>query len=121
MAESEVISSCLTSDQDNRFMYILKEQRETIWWTLFDTKGVPCEEREHRIFVEEGSRSSRENQRHKNVLMLEVLKNKIIKWLKCNIFYPISNSSWASLVHLVPKKLALPYNRMIKVKKGNLD
>ena len=36
--------------------------------------------------------------------MIEVLKGKILKWLKGDVIYAISDSSWVSPVHMVPKK-----------------
>ena len=36
--------------------------------------------------------------------MKEVVKNEIIKFLDNGIVYPISDSSWVSLVQVVPKK-----------------
>ena len=36
--------------------------------------------------------------------MKEVVKNEIIKWLDVGIIYPISDSSWVSLVMCVLKK-----------------
>ena len=32
------------------------------------------------------------------------MKEEILKWLKAEIIYPISDSQWVSLVHVVPKK-----------------
>ena len=59
---------------------------------------------EHRIFIEEGSRPTREPQRRLNPNMIEVLKGEILKWLKGDVIYAISDSSWVSPVHMVPKK-----------------
>ena len=36
--------------------------------------------------------------------MLSVHKNEILKWLKRDVVYAISDSSWVSPVHMVPKK-----------------
>ena len=59
---------------------------------------------EHRIFIEEGSRPTTEPQRRLNPNMIEVLKGEILKWLKGDVIYAISDSSWVSPVHMVPKK-----------------
>ena len=42
-------------------------------------KGVPSRVCEHRIFIQQGAKPSREIQRHINLHMLEVLKNEIVK------------------------------------------
>ena len=39
--------------------------------------------------------------------MKEVVKKEIIKLLDAGIIYPISDSPWVSLVHVVPKKNGL--------------
>ena len=36
--------------------------------------------------------------------MLEVLKDEIFKWIKGNFTYAIFDSSWVSLVYMIPKK-----------------
>ena len=36
--------------------------------------------------------------------MKEVVKKEIIKLLDAGVIYPISDSNWVSLVHIVPKK-----------------
>ena len=83
---------------------ILKEYRAAIGWSFDDIKGVPPSICEHRIFIEEGSRPTREPQRRLNPNMIEVLKGEILKWLKGDVIYAISDSSWLSPVHMVPKK-----------------
>ena len=34
----------------------------------------------------------------------EAVKEEIIKWLNPEIIYPVYDSQWVSLVHVVPKK-----------------
>jgi len=36
--------------------------------------------------------------------MKEVVKKVVLKLLDASMIYPISDSSWVSLVHVVPKK-----------------
>ena len=36
--------------------------------------------------------------------MKEVVKNEELKWMNVGFIYAISDSSWVSLVHAVPKK-----------------
>ena len=43
-------------------------------------------------------------QRRLNPKVWEVVKEEILKWLIAEIIYPISDSQWVSLVHVVPKK-----------------
>lgn len=39
-----------------------------------------------------------------NLIMKDVVKKEIIKWLDVGIIYPISDSSWMSQIQCVPKK-----------------
>lgn len=43
-------------------------------------------------------------QRRLNPTMKEVVKKEVLKLLKAGLIYPISDSSWVSPVHVVPKK-----------------
>ena len=36
--------------------------------------------------------------------MKEVVRKEVLKWLDAGVIYPISDSSWVSLVQVVPKK-----------------
>ena len=61
----------------------------------------------HHIFLEEDSRSSREAQRQLNPKVWDAVKDEILKWLNVGIIYPISDSAWVILVHVVPKKAGI--------------
>ena len=37
-------------------------------------------------------------------MMKEVVKKEVLKWLNTGFVYAISDSSWVSPVHVVPKK-----------------
>ena len=43
-------------------------------------------------------------QRRLNPSMKEVVRKEVLKWLDMGVIYPISDSSWVSLVQVVPKK-----------------
>ncbi|KFK22914.1 hypothetical protein AALP_AAs71106U000100 [Arabis alpina] len=58
----------------------------------------------HRIHLEEGAKTSIEHQRRLNPNLQEVVKKEILKLLEAGIIYPISDSPWVRLVHVVPKK-----------------
>ena len=58
----------------------------------------------HRILLEEGSKPTRDAQHHLNLLIMEVVKNEILKLLNVGITYPIFDSKWVSYVQVVPKK-----------------
>ena len=58
----------------------------------------------HKILLEDYYSNSIEQQRRLNLIVKEVVKKEIIKWLDARIIYPISYSSWVSPVQCVPKK-----------------
>ena len=58
----------------------------------------------HRIFLEDESRPIWEAQGRLNPKVWEAVKEEILKRLNTKIIYPISDSQWVSLVHVVPKK-----------------
>ena len=58
----------------------------------------------HQIHLEENAKTSREPQRHLNLILKEVVIAEIIKLLDMGIIYPIFDSQWVSPVQVVPKK-----------------
>lgn len=54
--------------------------------------------------LEEDSKTSRGHERRTNPIMSDVVKKEVLKLLVASIIYPISDSQWVSLVHVVPKK-----------------
>ena len=85
-------------------MEVLRRNEEAIGWTLMDLKGLDPSLCSHRIFLEDESRPVREAQRRLKPRVWEAVKEEILKWLNAEIIYPISDSQWVSLVHVVPKK-----------------
>ena len=61
----------------------------------------------HKIHLEENAKPSREPQRRLNLTIQEVVKAEVIKLLDVGIIYPISDSKWVSLIHVVPKRAGL--------------
>ena len=43
-------------------------------------------------------------QRRFNSNIKNVVRNEILKWLDAGIIFPISNSIWISLIHVISKK-----------------
>lgn len=39
-----------------------------------------------------------------NPIMKEVLKKEVLKWLKVEFIYVVSDSVWVNQIHVVPKK-----------------
>ncbi|KAL6506245.1 hypothetical protein OROGR_024426 [Orobanche gracilis] len=99
-----IIASDLDEEREYKLINVLKEHKEAIGWTISDIKGISPFICMHRIHLEENAKTSREFQRRLNPNLKEVVRTEIIKLLDVGIIYPISDSSWVSLVHIVPKK-----------------
>ena len=78
--------------------------KEAIGWNLSHLKGIDPSFCTLRIFLEEDSRPSREEQMQLNPKVWDAVKHESLKWLHGGIIYLISDSPWVSPVHVVPKK-----------------
>lgn len=58
----------------------------------------------HKILVEDDQELMIQPQRRLNPTIKEVVIKEVVKLLDAGLIYLISDSSWASLVHVVPKK-----------------
>ncbi|KAM2983112.1 hypothetical protein FF2_009082 [Malus domestica] len=99
-----IVSSSLTTHEEEKLIRVLQEHKIAIGWTLADIRGISSTTCMHRILLEERTKPSREAQRRLNPPMMEVVKKEIIKVLDCGVIYPISDSHWVSPVQVVPKK-----------------
>ena len=86
---------------------VLREHKNAIGWTLVDIMGIHPSMCMHRILLEDNSKPSIEAQRRLNPAMKGVVRKEILKWLDVGVIYPILDSSWVSLVQVVPKKGAI--------------
>ncbi|KAL2237448.1 UNVERIFIED_CONTAM: Retrovirus-related Pol polyprotein from transposon [Sesamum indicum] len=102
-----IISSKLSSLEEEKLIRVLLEFREAIGWTIADIKGLSPSTCMHRILLEEGAKPSREAQRRLNPPMMEVVKKEILKLLDAGIIFPISDSEWISPTQVVPKKTGI--------------
>ncbi|KAG7529619.1 Ribonuclease H-like superfamily [Arabidopsis suecica] len=82
----------------------LRNHRKPLGYSLDDIAGISLDVCMHRIHLEDESKSSVEHQRKLNPNLNEVVKKDIMKLLEVGIIYSISDSSWVSPVHVVPKK-----------------
>ena len=103
-AKPVIISSKLDIKQEKQLLHVLRWKEDAIGWTLMDLKGLDPSLCTHRIFLEDESRPVREAQRQLNSKVWVAEKEEILKWQNPEIIYPISDSQWVSLVHVVPKK-----------------
>ena len=99
-----IISSKLTSVQEEKVVELVRNHIKAIGWSLAGIRGISPTLCVHRIQLEEGAKPVRVPQRRLNPPMMEVVKKEVIKLLDNGIIYPISDSKWVSAVHVVPKK-----------------
>ncbi|KAL0313044.1 UNVERIFIED_CONTAM: hypothetical protein Sradi_5703700 [Sesamum radiatum] len=81
-----IISSKLSTLEEEKLIRVLREFRESIDWTTADIKGLSPSTCMHRILLEEGAKPSREAQRRLNPPMMEVVKKEILKLLDAGFY-----------------------------------
>nr|GFA10606.1 reverse transcriptase domain-containing protein [Tanacetum cinerariifolium] len=67
-------------------------------------EGIDPEFCSHKILLEEDFSPKVQSQRRVNPKIYDVIKKEVKKILDAGLIYPISDSSWVSPVHCVPKK-----------------
>ena len=91
-----VISSLLSTSQENSLLDILRENKQAIRWKITDLKGISLAVCTHHIYLEEEAKSVRQPQRRLNPHMQKVVCAEVLKLLQAYIIYPISDSTWVS-------------------------
>ncbi|RVW11815.1 Transposon Tf2-11 polyprotein [Vitis vinifera] len=99
-----VVSSTLTSDQEDSLLGVLRKCKKAIGWQISDLKGISPLVCTHHIYMEEDAKPVRQPQRRLNPHMQEVVRGEVLKLLQVGIIYPISDSLWVSPTQVVPKK-----------------
>jgi len=87
-----------------KLLRVLREHKGAIGWKIVENKRINHSCCMHKILMEEQYKSTIQPQRCLNLKMQEVVKVDVIKLLDAGIIYPISNSSLASPMQVVPKK-----------------
>ena len=99
-----IISAALTEAEEQKLLVILRKYKEAIAWSIEDLKGISPSICMHKILLDDNAKTSIEHQRRLNPVMKEVVRKEVLKWLNAGFIYAISDSSWVSPVHVVPKK-----------------
>ena len=99
-----IISAALTEAEKQKLLEILRKYKEAIAWSIEDLKGISPSICMHKILLNDNAKTSIEHQRRLNLVMKEVVRKEVLKWLNACFIYAISYSSWVSSVHVVPKK-----------------
>lgn len=88
-----IISSKISDMEEEKLLWVLREHKTAIWWTIADIKGIGPSLCMHKILMEENFRPSVESQRRLNPNMKEVVRAEVLKLLDAGIIYPISDSA----------------------------
>ena len=99
-----IISAALTEAEKQKLQEILRKYKEAIAWSIEDLKGISPSICMHKILLNDNAKTSIEHQMRLNPVMKEVIRKEVLKWLIVGFIYAISDSSWVSPVHVVPKK-----------------
>ena len=99
-----IIAADLTSEKQKKVVETLRKYKEPIAWSMEDLKGINPSICMHKILMEENAKTSIEHQRRLNPMIKEVVRKEVLKWLNAGFIYAISDSSWVSPIHVVPKK-----------------
>lgn len=62
-------------------LLILKKRKVASGWQMLDIHGISPALRMHKIYIEEGYNASAQHQRRLKLLMKDVVKKDVIKWL----------------------------------------
>ena len=104
MRKPVIISAALTKAEEQKLLEILRKYKEAISWSIEDLKGISPSICMHKILLNDNAKTSIEHQRRLNPVMKEVVRKEVLKWLNAGFIYAISESSWVSPIHVVPKK-----------------
>nr|GEX26213.1 reverse transcriptase domain-containing protein [Tanacetum cinerariifolium] len=104
LPEVLIIAKDLSVEEKTALITVLKSHKRSIAWKLSDIKGIDPEFCTHKILMEEDFKPTVQHQRRVNLKIHDVIKQEVLKLLDAGLIYLISNNSWVSLVHCVPKK-----------------
>ena len=104
VSKPAIISNTLTPREEEKLMRVLRDNQGALGWKIYDLKGISPAHCMHRIHMEAEYKPVVQPQRRLNPTMKEVVKKEVLKLLDAGMIYPISDSSWVSPVHVVPKK-----------------
>ena len=103
-AKPVIISATLIELEERKLLEILRKYKEAIAWLIEDLKGISHSICMHKNLLEDNAKNSIEHQRRLYLVMKEVVRKEVLKWLNISFIYAISDSPWVSPVHVVPKK-----------------
>nr|GEW21297.1 reverse transcriptase domain-containing protein [Tanacetum cinerariifolium] len=99
-----IISSKLSKKEKMLLLYVLEKRKRAIARKMSDIMRISPSFCTHNILMEDDFKPVIQPQRRLNPKVQDVVKKEIVKLLDSELIYPISDSSWVSPIHVVPKK-----------------
>nr|GEU82765.1 hypothetical protein [Tanacetum cinerariifolium] len=99
-----MIAKDLKREEKEQLLEVLKSHKHAIAWKLSYIQGIDPNFCTHKILMEDDFKPAVQHQRRVNLKIHEVIKAEVIKLLVAGLIYPIFDSPWVSLVHIVPKR-----------------
>jgi len=99
-----IINNSLSKSEEQKLVKVLTANQGAIGWQISDLKGISPTYCMHKIMMEKDFKPIAQPQRRLNPIMKEVVRKEVLKLLEAGMIYPISDSTWVSHVHVVPKK-----------------
>ncbi|GJR13812.1 reverse transcriptase domain-containing protein [Tanacetum coccineum] len=99
-----IIAKDLKREEKEQLLKVLKSHKRAIAWKISNIRGINLNFCTHKILMEDDFKPVVQHQRRVNPKIHEVIKAEVIKLLDAGLIYPISDSPWVSLIHVVPKK-----------------
>ena len=90
--KSVIISTGLIELEKQKLLEILRKYKEAIALSIEDLKGISPSICIHKILLEENAKTSIEHQRRLNLVMKEVVRNEVLKWLNACFIHTILDS-----------------------------
>jgi hypothetical protein len=116
-----IISDKLSDNETGRLVATLEKYWSVIGYSLWDWKGFSPSLCTHHIPMEQEHKPICEHQQWLNNVMREVVKKEVLKLLKDEVIYPISDSEWVSPVQVVLKKGGMMVIRKDESTHSSLD
>ena len=76
-----IISAELTENEEQRLLRILRKYKKAIAWLIEDLKSISPSICMHKILLNDDAKTSVEHQRRLNLVMKEVVRKEVLKWL----------------------------------------
>ena len=85
-----IIPAALTEPEEQKLLETLRKYKKALPWSIEYLKGISPSIYMHNILLEVNAKASIEHQRRLNLVMKEVVRKELLKWLNAGFLYVIS-------------------------------